>query len=110
MIYNHHQDHAEGTPRERQQDRHKQARLHRKGTERCAQADLGTPQNVVQLLQCYLRAAELEMRAAEEPLKANLDAAGLEAQVLERIDPGGVRAGAGGAAGGAGTRNGGARV
>src|SRR5215203_5731970 len=26
-------------------------------------------QNVVQLLQCYLRAAELEMRAAEEPLK-----------------------------------------
>jgi hypothetical protein len=23
MIYNHHQDHAEGTPRERQQDRHK---------------------------------------------------------------------------------------
>ena len=65
--------------------------------------------NVVQLLQCYLRAAELEMRAAEESLKANLDAAGLEAQVLERIDPGGARAGAGGAAGGAGTRNGGAR-
>ena len=43
-------------------------------------------QNVVQLLQCYLRAAELEMRAAEEPLKENLDVAGLKAQVLERIE------------------------
>jgi hypothetical protein len=43
-------------------------------------------QSVVQLLQCYLRAAELEMRAAEEPLKGNLDVAGLKAQVLERIE------------------------
>ena len=43
-------------------------------------------QNVVQLLQCYLRAAELEMRAAEEPLKGELDVAGLKAQVLERIE------------------------
>src|SRR5215203_1034198 len=43
-------------------------------------------QSVVQLLQCYLRAAELEMRAAEEPLKGNLDAAGLKAQVLGRIE------------------------
>jgi hypothetical protein len=43
-------------------------------------------QNVVQLLQCYLRAAELEMRAAEEPLKGSLDVAGLKAQVLERIE------------------------
>ena len=43
-------------------------------------------QNVVQLLQCYLRAAELEMRAAEEPLKTYLDAAGLKAQVMERIE------------------------
>jgi hypothetical protein len=43
-------------------------------------------QNVVQLLQCYLRAVELGMRAAEEPLKANLDVAGLKAQVLERIE------------------------
>jgi hypothetical protein len=43
-------------------------------------------QNVVQLLQCYLRAAELEMRAAEEPLKSDLDVAGLKAQVLERIE------------------------
>jgi hypothetical protein len=42
-------------------------------------------QNVVQLLQCYLRAAELEIRAAEEPLKADLDVAGLKAQILERI-------------------------
>jgi hypothetical protein len=43
-------------------------------------------QSVVQLLQCYLRAAELEMRAAEEPLKQDLDVAGLRAQVLERIE------------------------
>jgi hypothetical protein len=41
---------------------------------------------IVQLLQCYLRAAELEMRAAEEPLKTDLDVAGLKAQVLERIE------------------------
>jgi hypothetical protein len=45
-----------------------------------------TGQNVVQLFQCYLRAAELEMRAAEEPLKGNLDVAGLKAQVLGRIE------------------------
>jgi hypothetical protein len=43
-------------------------------------------QNVVQLLQCFLRAAELEMRAAEEPLTADLDVAGLRAQVLGRIE------------------------
>lgn len=43
-------------------------------------------QSVVQLLQCYLRAAELEMRAAEEPLKSDLDVAGLKAQVMERIE------------------------
>ena len=43
-------------------------------------------QNVVQLLQCYLRAVELEMRAAEEPLKSDLDAKGLKAQVLGRIE------------------------
>ena len=42
-------------------------------------------QNIVQLLQCYLRAAELEMREAEKPLEANLDVAGFKAQVLERI-------------------------
>ncbi len=30
---------------------------------------------IVQLLQCYLRAAELEMRAAEEPLKLGLNGA-----------------------------------
>jgi hypothetical protein len=41
---------------------------------------------IVQLLQCYLRAAELEMRAAGEPLKSDLDVAGLKAQVLERIE------------------------
>ena len=43
-------------------------------------------QNIVQLLQCYLRAAELEMRAAEEPLRVDLDVKGLKAQVLERIE------------------------
>jgi hypothetical protein len=43
-------------------------------------------QNVVQLLQCYLRAAELEMRAAEAPLNSNLDMTGLKAQVLGRIE------------------------
>ena len=37
-------------------------------------------------LQCYLRAAELEMRAAEEPLGSDLDVAGLKAQVLGRIE------------------------
>jgi len=41
---------------------------------------------VVRLLQCYLRAAELEMRASEEPLKADLDVARLKAQVLRRIE------------------------
>jgi nucleotide-binding universal stress UspA family protein len=43
-------------------------------------------QNVVQLLQCYLRAAELEMRAAEEPLRSDLDVKGLRAQVLGRVE------------------------
>lgn len=43
-------------------------------------------QNVVQLLQCCLRAVELEMRASEEPLEADLDVKGLRAQVLERIE------------------------
>ncbi len=43
-------------------------------------------QSVVQLLQCYLRAAELEMRAAEEPLKSDLDVKGLKAEVLRRIE------------------------
>ena len=42
--------------------------------------------NIVQLLQCYLRASELEMRAAEEPLKSDLDVTGLKALVLERIE------------------------
>ena len=35
---------------------------------------------------CYLRAAELEMQAAEEPLRSDLDVAGLKAHVLERIE------------------------
>jgi hypothetical protein len=43
-------------------------------------------QNVVQLLQCFLRAVELEMRAAEEPLRSDLDVKGLRAQVLGRIE------------------------
>ena len=37
-------------------------------------------------MQCYLHAAELEMRAAEEPLRSDLDVAGLRALVLERIE------------------------
>jgi hypothetical protein len=41
---------------------------------------------IVQLLQCYLRAAELKMRAAEEPLRTDLDVKGLKAQVLRRIE------------------------
>ena len=40
----------------------------------------------MQLLQCYLRAAELEMRAAEEPLTSNLDVTGLKVQVLGRVE------------------------
>jgi hypothetical protein len=40
----------------------------------------------VRLLQCYLRAAELEMRAAQEPLRSDLDAKGLKAQILGRIE------------------------
>ena len=46
------------------------------------------PTGGVQLLRCYLRAAEdLEMRAAEEPLRSDLlDVAGLKAQVLGRIE------------------------
>ena len=35
---------------------------------------------------CYLRAGELEIRAAEEPLGSELDVAGLKAQVLGRIE------------------------
>jgi hypothetical protein len=35
---------------------------------------------------CYLRAAELEMQAAEEPLRSDLDVKGLRAQVLGRIE------------------------
>ncbi len=43
-------------------------------------------QSIVQLLQCFLRATELEMRAAEEPLKSDLDVKGLKAEVLRRIE------------------------
>ena len=43
-------------------------------------------QNVVQLLQCYLRAAELEMRASEAPLASDLDLKGFRAQVLVRLE------------------------
>jgi len=42
-------------------------------------------QNIVQLLQCYLRAAEIEMWEAEKLLDANLDVAGFKKQVLVRI-------------------------
>jgi hypothetical protein len=46
---------------------------------------------VVQLLQCYLRAAELEIRWAEEPLRSDLDVKGLKSQVLGRIEEIGKR-------------------
>jgi hypothetical protein len=36
-------------------------------------------------LQCYLRAAELEMRAAQEPLRSDRDVKGIKAQILRRI-------------------------
>ena len=45
-----------------------------------------TGRSVAQLLQCYLRAAKPEMRTAEEPLRSDLDVAGLKAQVLGRIE------------------------
>jgi hypothetical protein len=44
------------------------------------------PQNVVQLLKCYLRAAELEIRTAEGSLRSDLDVKGLKAQDLGRIE------------------------
>ena len=40
----------------------------------------------MQLLQCYLRAAELEMQAAQESLRSDLAMAGLKAQVLGRTE------------------------
>jgi hypothetical protein len=44
------------------------------------------PQNGALLPQCYLRAAELGMRAAEEPLRSDFDVAGLRTRVLERVE------------------------
>jgi hypothetical protein len=40
----------------------------------------------VQFLQCYPKAAEFEMRAAEETLRSDLDVAGLKAQVIGRLE------------------------
>ena len=40
----------------------------------------------MQLLQCCLRAAELEMRADKEPLRSDLDVKGIKAQVLGRTE------------------------
>jgi hypothetical protein len=45
-----------------------------------------TERSVVQLLQCYLRAAELETRADKEPLRSDLDVKGTKAQVLGRTE------------------------
>jgi hypothetical protein len=45
-----------------------------------------TERSVVQLLQCYLRAAELETRADKEPLRSDLDVEGTKAQVLGRTE------------------------
>ena len=41
--------------------------------------------SVVQLLQCYLRAAELGMRAIGEPLSSDRDVKGIKEQILRRI-------------------------
>jgi hypothetical protein len=41
--------------------------------------------------QCYLRAAELKMRAAEEPPRTDLDVKGIKAQVLGRLEEPGAR-------------------
>ena len=38
------------------------------------------------LLQCYLRGAELEMRATEESLRSDLDVNKIIAKVLRRIE------------------------
>jgi hypothetical protein len=38
------------------------------------------------LPQCYLRAAELKMRADEEPVRSDLDVKGINAQVHGRIE------------------------
>jgi hypothetical protein len=38
------------------------------------------------LVQCYLRAAELQTRAVEEPLRSDLDVTELKAQILKRIE------------------------
>jgi hypothetical protein len=45
-----------------------------------------TERSVVELLQCHLRAAELEIRAVGEPFRSGLDVAGSKAQVLWRIE------------------------
>jgi hypothetical protein len=45
-----------------------------------------TEWSVVQLLQCYLKAAELEILAVGEPLRLGLDVAGPKAQVPWRIE------------------------
>ncbi len=45
-----------------------------------------TERSVVELLQCHLRAAELEIRAIGEPFRSGLDVARSKAQVLWRIE------------------------
>ena len=48
---------------------------------------MGTAQrSVVQLLQCYLRAAALGRRAIGEPLRSDRDVKGIKAQVLRRVE------------------------
>jgi hypothetical protein len=68
------------------------------------------PHNGAWFLQRYLRAAELEMRAAEEPLRSDLDVKGLKAQVLGRIEELEARERKGGTTLRAQPRNGGAGV
>ena len=45
-----------------------------------------TERSVDELLQCHLRAAELEIRAGGEPFRSGLEVARSKAQVLWRIE------------------------
>jgi hypothetical protein len=60
--------------------------LHTLDSAICAYSVGRVGKNHTLLLQCYLRAAELELRVAEEPLRSDLDVKGLKAQVLGRIE------------------------
>src|SRR5829696_9122234 len=56
------------------------------GSAICAYSVGGVGENHRTSCGCYLRAAVLEIRAAEEPLRSGLDVKGIKAQVLRRIE------------------------